>query len=318
MRKIICIFILMVLVPTASQAAGIRVLVSIPPAAWFVRQVAGDLAEVQVMIPAGASPHAYEPKPRQMTAVARADLYLAIGGEFEDSWLPRFRGVNPELVVHRLDAGIVKLPMTEHGHGEGEAHGGDHGKQPTKRPTGHEGKSHVQVHQEVLEPHQGLDPHIWLSPRLATIIVDNVREAMSEADPMHAAQYAANTERVLATIASLQRELAPLFRDLPSNRFLVFHPSWGYFAREFGLGQIPIEVQGREPSPRELHDLVQEALEHGVRAVFVQPQMSRRTAQIVADELDGRVVLADPLAEDWDANLRRVARELAAAMKEER
>jgi len=323
-----------------ARAAGLRVLVSIPPAAWFVRQVAGDLAEVQVMIPVGASPHAYEPKPSQMVAVGQADLYLAIGVEFEETWLPKLLGVNPEMQVVHLDEGIAKLSMAEHGHdgyaekaashqqgqrqGRESAHGSGQGHGAIAAVAHGEGQGDnaaqaLHGSPEGASPHEphGLDPHVWLSPALAATLVGNANRALAQADPQHAAQYEANARQTLARITALRSELAPLFKDLPLRRFLVFHPSWGYFAHEFGLEQMPIEVQGREPSPRELHDLVRGAKAHGVRAVFVQPQMSRRTAQVVADELGGHVVLADPLAGDWEANLRRVALELAAAMKEE-
>lgn len=345
MRTILCVILLLLLAPGPSLAGGPRMLVSIAPTAWFVRQVAGDLGEVQVMLPPGASPHTYEPKPSQMVAVGQAQLYLAIGVEFEQAWLGKFQALNPELVVVHLDEGITKLPMAEHDHHDGaDSHGdgptealeaghGTSGAAPAGEPgeanggLSRHGNSQGEPHEEHhgLDPHGsghdghgGLDPHVWLSPELAAVIVGNAQRALSLADPEHAAQYEANARRTLAGITALRAELAPLFKDLPSRRFLVFHPSWGYFAQEFGLEQMPIEVQGREPSPRELHDLVREAAEHGVRAVFVQPQMSQRTAQVVADELKGRLVLADPLAADWDVNLRRVAHELAAAMNKER
>jgi len=351
MKRLFCLILLLLILPASAQAEGLKVLVSIPPEAWFVNQVAGNEATVVIMVPPGASPHSYEPKPGQMAAVAQADLYLAIGVEFEETWLPRFTGTNPKLVVQHLDEGIVKLPMEEHHHeGEDEHHESEHheppagapgpmhsGSKPLGPPPGHDMAGHKPPVPGGHEPmhaesghgpedpgheehhhHDGLDPHVWLSPDLALTIVDNVQRALTQARPDLAPVFAANAERARDRIRSLGAEIAAGFQGLASRRFVVFHPSWGYFARQFGLEQMPIEVGGREPSPRELHDLLAEALEHKVRAVFVQPQMSKRTAEVVARELSGRVVEADPLALDWDANLTRVAAELAAAMREAR
>lgn len=388
MRILSLLLLLVLALPLPTRAAPLRVLVSIPPAAWFVRQVAGDAAEVEVMVPPGASPHVYEPKPGQMTKVAGADLYLAVGVEFEDVWLPRFTGVNPALEVVHLDRGIRKLPMAahhheggehghmdahhedldheamhadadhedheamhadadhhdgmaeQHGHGhmdaeheehgdhhagdhhgeDGEHHGadGEHHEAAMAEHHDHEAMHTDPDHSDEMVEHHGLDPHIWLSPRLARVMVLNIEHALAHARPAQAELFEANAQRTFAAIEALEHDLASLFADLPSRRFVVFHPSWGYFAHEFDLVQMPIETEGREPSPRELHDLLAEAREHNVRAVFVQPQMSQRTASIVAGELSGRVVVADPLAADWAANLSRVAREMAAAMKETR
>jgi len=343
MKRLFCLSLLLLALSAPAHAAALKVLVSIPPEAWFVNQVAGDAASVVVMVPPGASPHTYEPKPGQMAAVEKGDLYLAIGVEFEETWLPRFTGVNPGLKVEHLDHGITKLPMAEHHHDEGEMHEHEDGEEHEHHEPGemheqehheamaahehHDGEEHHEPgeehghdheagHEEHHHHHDGLDPHVWLSPELALTLVDNVQHALTEARPDLATVFAANAERARDRIRSLSAEIATEFKGLPSRRFLVFHPSWGYFAHEFDLIQMPIEVEGREPSPRELHGLLAEAIEHEVRAVFVQPQMSKRTAEVVAHELKGRVVTADPLAADWDANLSRVAAEFATAMKE--
>lgn len=279
----------------AAQGGPLRVLVTVEPQAWLVEQVAGPLAQVTVMVPPGADPHTFEPRPSQMAEVARGDLYLSLGLEFEAVWLPRFLAANPGLHVAAMDAGIAKLPMPAHGHEhpEGEAHGHDHGH----------------------DHDAGLpDPHVWLAPELMQAMAATTRDALTQADPANAQAYAAGCEAAVAKARAVHDAVAALFAGLTERRFMVFHPSWGYFAKEFGLVQLPVEGHGSEPGPRAMIGLVAEARKHGVRAVFVSPQFSQRSAGVVAQELGGALVEADPLARDWDANLRAVAQRMARAM----
>lgn len=277
--------------PAASGAEHLTVAVTIAPQEYFLKKVGGARVAPLVLVPAGADPHVHEPKPGQMKALSRAAAYFTVGLELEEAWLPKFRAVNPGMRVQATDAGVAKLPMAAHGHEE-------HGR----------GREKAEEH-----GHGLLDPHVWLSPALARVQADAMAQGLSALDPANAAEYAANAAAFAAECEALARELGALLADLPSRTFMVFHPSWGYFAREFGLTQLSIEVEGKEPSPRELAHLVEEAREHGIRAVFVAPQFSRRTAGVVAREVGAGLVEADPLAPDWAENLRRVARALAAA-----
>ncbi len=297
----------------AAQGGPLRVLVTVEPQAWLVERVAGPLARVTVMVPPGADPHTFEPRPKQMAEVDAADLYLGLGMEFETVWLPRFLAANPGLRVAAMDAGIAKLPMPvhEHHHHEGEDHGHDHAAEPHDHGHDHAAEGHHHDHD-----HAGLpDPHIWLAPELMQVMAANTRDALAQADPANAGAYAAGCEAVVAEARAVHDDIAALFAGLDERRFMVFHPSWGYFAREFGLVQMPVEGRGSEPGPRTMVRLVAEAREHGVRAVFVSPQFSRRSAGVVAQELGGSLVEADPLARDWAVNLRAVAERMARAMR---
>lgn len=286
--------LLLGLAPVASAAEPLTVAVTIAPQEYFLKKVGGVRVAPLILVPAGADPHMYEPRPGQMKALARAAAWFTVGLEMEEAWGGKFRSVNPAMQVVATDAGIAKLPMAEHEHeGEGEAH--------QKEVHGH---GHA---------HGLLDPHVWLSPALAKVQAQAMAQALSALDPANAAEYAANAAAFAAECDALARDLGALLADLPSRTFMVFHPSWGYFARDFGLTQLSIEVEGKEPSPRELAHLVEEAREHGIRAIFVAPQFSRRTAGVVAREVGAGLVEADPLAPDWADNLRRVARSLAAA-----
>jgi zinc transport system substrate-binding protein len=280
--------------PASAGAEPLAVAVTIAPQEYFLKKAGGVRVAPLVLVPAGADPHVYEPKPGQMKALARAAAWFTVGLEMEEAWGSRFRAVNPAMRVVATDADIAKLPMAGREHeGEGKAH----------QKEGH-GRGHE---------HGLLDPHIWLSPALAKVQVQAMAQALAGLDPANAAEYAANAAAFAAECDALARDLGALLADLPSRSFMVFHPSWGYFARDFGLTQLSIEVEGKEPSPRELAHLVDEAREHGIRAIFVAPQFSRRTAGVVAREVGAGLVEADPLAPDWAENLRRVARSLAAA-----
>ena len=286
----------------APVQAKILAAVSIAPEAYFLKQIAGDRAEVVVMVPPGADAHTYEPKPRQLADLSKAAVYFAIGMDFEDAWLPRFAAANPKMAIVRADAGIDKIPMVAH-HDDDDDHDHDKGKKGHghgKAETGH-------------EHHDGEpDPHVWLSPSLAKVVGASMRDALIKADPEGAADYAAGFERFAAQCDALDAEIKKVFADVPAGqrKFMVFHPSWGYFARDYGLTQEPIEQLGREPGPKVLAALVKEAKADGVKVVFVQPQMSVTQAATIAKGIGGTTAAIDPLAEDWPAGLLGAAKAL--------
>lgn len=274
-------------------AAGdgrLKVAVSIPPQAHFVEAVGGDRVEVGVLLPPGASPATYDPGPAEMRSVAEADLYMTMGVPFEEAWLPRLESAAPGITVVQTHGGIHRLPIDGHGTGSASSH--DHGH-------AHEANAP--------------DPHIWLSPELVRKQAETVAEALMEADPDGREAYSRNLEELQRELTDLQEELSGILADARGSAFVVFHPSWGYFADEFGLVQLPIEVEGQEPSPSELADLVDEARSLEVPVVLVAPQFSRRTAEAVADEIGARVEVADPLARNWSENLVSVASSIAGA-----
>ena len=287
MKHFVWVSLWLLLFLPATGWAKVQVVVSIVPQKYFVEKIAGNLAEVTVMVPPGASPATYEPRPSQMRALSRADLYLAIGVPFEKAWLPRFAAQNPKMKIVDITEGIRKVPMVDHNHD----HDHDHG-------------------QEGRHPHETLDPHVWLAPPLVKILARNIAQALERIDPAHKGRYAANLEAFLKEIEATDRTLRRILQPCRGAAMMVFHPSWGYFARTYGLEQIPIEIEGKEPRPKELARLMAEAKEAGIRAIFVQPQFSRRAAEVIAGNIGARVVVADPMALAWSENLLQVARRL--------
>jgi len=152
-----------------------------------------------------------------------------------------------------------------------------------------------------------MDPHLWTSPRLVRRMAVAIRDALSRLDPDGAAIYAANQAAFDEELVGLDADLTASLSHLDSRSFLVYHPAWGYFADAYGLTQIPIEREGKEPGGRRLIALIQQAQAVGARVIFVQPQFNRRAADQVAHAIGGRVETADPLAANYAPSLRRVA-----------
>jgi zinc transport system substrate-binding protein len=275
--------------PADESFSGISVFVSIPPQKYFVEKIGGDYCRVQALIPAGASPHTFEPKPRQLAELAKADCYFSVGVEMERVWLPKLLSIQPALPVIPTDSGIEKVMMEEAdgdmGHNGGDGH--DH--------------------------HEGADPHIWLSPDLVKLQASIILRALQELDTAHAVAYQEQFDRFMDEIDSLKLRITGRLRDCGAGKhFMAFHPSWGYFARAFGLHQIAVEVEGKEPGMRQLGEIVSRARREGVKSVLVQPGFSAKTASVIAHQIGGRTLVADPLAEDWAENLERVAEVLCS------
>ena len=160
------------------------------------------------------------------------------------------------------------------------------------------------------------DPHIWLSPSLVTIQARTICEALKALDPAHGSEYAANLDAFQAQIEGLDADIKEMLAGIDQRQFMVFHPSWGYFARDYGLEMIPVEVGGQEPSAAELAALIDRARREGIRVVFAQPEFSSKAAQTVANEIGAEVLLISPLAEDWMTNMRSVAHTFAEVLSQ--
>lgn len=316
MKRVLTCFLLLIVAVLASataKAAPMEVFVSIVPQKFFVERIAGDRATVSVLVLPGSSPHAYEPKPRQLAALQSAKAYFTIGDSFEQAWLPRFKSANPDMLVVETDRGVEKLPMIAHLHPEEDAEEHADGA-PNEEHAEGESQAGEQGH-DLEQDHGSPDPHIWLSPRLVKIQAANILEGLKAVDPDNAAEYEANYEAFLAELDRLDSRIRAVLAGARSREFIVFHPSWGYFAHDYGLVQTPIELEGKEPKPEQLVELVGLATERGIRTVFAQPQLSRVMANVVAAEIGAEVVIIDPLAGNWDTNLLLTAEKIRAALR---
>ena len=262
-------------------AEPLRVMVNIQPQVYFVQQLGGELVNVTCLLPAGAFHGMYEPTAAQMKDLSQAALYIRSMLEHELAWWDKIQALNPRMMVVDATQGVELIDGHEHHDGEEK-----HGK----------------------------DLHIWLSPRNAKIQAENMYQGLIAADPANRAVYAANRDALMQKIDALDQEIQAKFATLKTRTFMVFHPAWGYFAKDYNLEQISIEVEGKEPSAAEMAQFITLAQEKQVKVIFVQPQTSRRTADIIAKQVGATVELLDPMAEDWLDNLRQTAEALANAL----
>ena len=287
--QIVLALVLNMAAVSAWAASPIDVAVSIPPQKYFVQMIGGDHVTVEVLVPANAEPETYEPTPRQIARLSKVDLYMKIGVPLEQAWLKRFTAANPHMVVVDTTHGIERMPMLQHDHDHDHGHSSE----------------------------TGLDPHIWLSPVLVRIQAMNIRDALIKADPEHAADYLQGYARLARKIDQVDSDILQSLVDHPlrQTRFIVFHPAFGYFAAAYGLTQVPIEIEGKEPGPRQLGELIAFAKKNDIKIVFIEPQFAQKAAKTIADSIGGEVVTIDPLQEDWPAGMEAIATALNKALR---
>lgn len=293
--------------PGASGPAPLRIVVSIHPYADLARQIVGDDAEVLTLLPAGASPHAYDPSPSQATALARADVVVMNGGM--DDWLERLIDAAAPTAVRLviLDA-IAFDPVDDHEHDAGDA-----GDDPSPPADGDAASTDAE--------HLFVNPHVWLDPTLAAQAVVAMASAFAQAAPQHAAAFQQRATALEADLAALDRDVAEILRPVAGAAFVPFHDAWPYFARRYGL-EIVVTLEpfpGREPSPRYVADAVAAVRAAGAKAVFGERQLSLRPAEVVAESAGVALVVLDPIGgapgvERYQDLLRDNALEIAAAL----
>jgi len=263
--------------PAAKVPAGtLNITVSILPQEYFVERIGGEYVKVNVMVEPGANPATYEPKPGQMVALANASAYFSIGVPFEDAWLQKIQAANLKMKMVDTTQGIERIATND----------------------------------------GGFDPHIWLSPALVKIQSQTIYNTLAELDPAHIDQFKANLDAFLSDIDQLDTQIRTTIANTRSKKFIVFHPAWAYFARDYGLEEIPIEVGGQEPSAQELAKLIQLAKDDNIKVVFVQPEFNQENAKTIAREIGGEVLSIDPLASYWLANLQKVSDTFATVLNQ--
>jgi zinc transport system substrate-binding protein len=273
------------------HAAHVSVFVSIVPQKYFVEKIGGPLVDVSVMVQPGDSPATYEPKPKQMAALSKAKIYFAIGVPFESVWLKKIAATNPKMRIVHTEKGIERMPMRT--------------------------QTHVQ-HKRVFteEQKEGIkDPHVWTAPMQVMFLARNILMGLLTIDSPHRSVYEANYKRFILELIELDAELREIFVGEKDLGFMVFHPAWGYFADAYGLAQVPIEIEGKTPKPAQMKQLIEHARSDRVKVLFVQPQFSTKSAEIIAKAIGGQIVFADPLHPDWATNLKEQAAKFKAALR---
>lgn len=264
----------------ADNAGKTVVAVTILPQAGFVEAIGGDRVEVVVMVPPGASPHTYEVTPDQMVQLSNAKMYAKVGSpvEFELTWMDKLIAVNKSMLVVDCSKGIDLM--------------------------------------ENQDPDElGLDPHIWLSVKNAKIMVQNICDGLVQVDAVNKSYYEENCADYLSKLTELDNDIETALAGVTNRSFIVFHPAFGYFANDYNLTQIGIEQEGKEPNADYLIRLIEEAKARDIKVVFVSPQYSTKSAESVAQEIGGQVVIIDPLAKDFISNMRAIESAMRQAMQ---
>ncbi len=270
------------------EEGTLRVITSIMPLSYFVERIGGKHVAVSVMVPPGGNPHSYEPTPQQMVQMGEAKLFVKAGSgvEFELDWMSRMMSLNGDLQVCNASEGVVLQPIK-------------------RRATVHQAQHY----------HTPFDPHFWLTPLNGVRITRNVERALIAADPVNAAAYKANAAMLVAELEALDGEIRSTFAGVTKKRFLVFHPAWGYYASEYGLEQIAVEEEGKTLTPAQMQRVIQQAAAHRISIIFVAPQSSDSQTTTIAQEIGAHIGYVDPLAYDYQTNLRNATRAFVESMQ---
>ena len=263
-------------VPALAEVEKMIIAVTILPQKALARAVVGDLADVIAMVPAGTSPGNYEPTPMEMEAFSKAKVYFTIGVPTEKAnILPEAKDMD---VVVDLDVIVAE-----------------------RYPDCH-------------FPSGSRDPHIWLSPKRAIVMVNAMAEKLGEVDPNNAASYQANAKVCIAQLNELDKYMATAFEGMRKKVFIAYHPAYGYIADDYGLTMYALEEDGKEATPQKLAEMVDLAKADGIKTIFSQAEIDSKQPDAFAEEVGGTKVMLAPLSEDYISNLKTMADAIANSM----
>ncbi|MDC0933824.1 zinc ABC transporter substrate-binding protein, partial [Arcobacteraceae bacterium] len=421
-------YLVMILIVMSNLVyAKTNVIVSILPQQTFVEKIGGDKVEVTTMVRPGSDPHTYEPRPSQMTAITKADIYFPIGIEFEEAWLHKFKAQNENMQFVQMTTGLNYMKIAQHAHHHGEhgdesapfewaglfslkkgiytwsfskldskyadekmkmliletKHNDSEGIESIEKNaisifekdnssdirdlatltpsstlyniTFNEQKNMTKVTIDIkkdgnyvfftehmpfefekdehffkdlskndVEPlasepesdghdhHSSKDPHVWTSPANVNMIAKNIYTTLSKQDPKNKEYFKKNYIQFLKEISKTDFKIREILSDLDAgSKFMVFHPSWGYFASDYSLTQLVIEVEGKEPKPKALKEIISKAREENIKVIFAQKEFSDKSSKAIAQELNIKVIKETPLAKNWSENLIEMAKAIA-------
>lgn len=252
-----------------------QISVSILPQQYFLEQITGDLFDINVILPPGASPATYEPTPAQLADLSATSLYFRMGYTgFELAWMDKIASANDAMEVINLAEGIdlaVEKPKHNRDHGDNHDH----------------------------QHHGGVDPHTWLSPANVKIMSKTIHQALTKKYPSHREFFDRNLESWLSKLDSLDRYIFAALKDLGSRSFFIYHPALTYYSRDYRLDQHPLELDGKEPSAAHMKALIDTGIEHRIGVIFLQMQFDQRNAETLARETGAEIVQINPLDPEW-------------------
>jgi zinc transport system substrate-binding protein len=293
--------------------------VSIPPFAWFVEAVAGDDFKINIMLPAGADHHIWEPLPAQINSLSGSEA-LIINGQlvFEHAWMKRFMQVNSDLKILDLSRNIELIGPgetrdSEHHNHEGhksEGLGSEGHKSEGPADTDHDAGSGAG--QGYGHSHGGPDPHYWMSPVSALIMADDITDFLVELNPEASGKYKANLALLKAKITEVDSLVREAVASAPARTVLIYHPALAYMGRDYGFEQVSFEDEGKDPSPARMKELIDLAREKGIKTIFIQAEYDLRNAGSLSRETGARLIVINPMNRDWPAAVIEVAQALGS------
>lgn len=270
------------------------IFVGVEPLAFFVEQIVGDHFQVEVLVGPGQSPHTFEPSPQQVVALGRASLFCHVGLPFEES------------LIRKIKASQIPLQVVDLRGGSGE-----HCVELTKSSREHFKEDEIESGES--HDHGGMDPHVWLSPKNMICLAEVVYQQVSQLDSLNKAEYEQRYQDLVDSIVSIDAELQEKLGPYAGRSFFVYHAAFGHFASHYHLHERAIEHGGKGPTPQQIKHLIEEARAADVRVIFTQPQFDSRSAKVISEAIDGKLIELNPLSRDVIGTVKRLGQSLIEA-----
>lgn len=304
MRKLIFLLVIPLMACNVNNPDNAEhiITVSIRPQKYIVEQIAGSQYHINVLVPDGSSPETYEPSASQMREISESKLCIINGLlDFEKSWMPKIAEMHPDLRILNTSEELELIEGHDHHHHEGEVH--EHETEKTKEDYG----THL---------HGGIDPHTWLSIRTVKIQANSIYKALVSINPVDSVIYRTNYTRFIASLDSTHQIISNLYKKLTvPAAFMIYHPSLSYYCQDYKVKQIPIELEGKEPSPAYMKELIDIATKENISTIFYSAQFDKRSAETIAHQLGISLTPFDPLSEDIQKNLLQVTQQIINTTK---
>jgi len=269
--------------PATDSTDKLMISVTILPQQYFLERLAGDKVEVNVMIPPGASPATYDPTISQLSRLDQSQVYMKMGYVgFELSWMEKIRAVNPDMKIVDLSQGVELVHSEEVKH-QGHSHG-------------------------------GTDPHIWMSVLNARIIALNIYDELLIQMPDEKEFLKTRLAALMQELDSLHVSISDKLSEIDNRSFMIYHPALSYFARDYQLEQYPLEIEGKTPSPSYMRMMTDLGKEKEISVIFIQSQFDHTHAEVLAKELNARIIQFDPLDKEWSRQMFFVADQINTSL----
>jgi zinc transport system substrate-binding protein len=257
----------------------IGVVVSLGPQVEFVKAVGGDKVDVTLMVPSNADPHTYEPLANQLSRVSNAKMYAELGTpiEFEVNYMDKIRAINPNMLVLNTSKGIKLIPNSA----ENES--------------------------------TTMDPHDYVDPKNAKIMVNNIYQGLVQIDPADKDYYQKNRDSYLKQLDDLDKNTTKLLKGKQGTYILIYHPAFGYYAKDYNLTQVGAMINDEEPSPQRIAMMVNIAKQNNITVIYNEPQYDPKFMQSIASQIGAQILNVNDLDEHYIKNMEDIATEFSKA-----